>query len=79
MLDKQNPNLPRIDKVTTPPPGTTVNSIRSITEQHLVANGASDLLCELFDERGKHARSAFGVAQIPLGCCVEIDLVLDVE
>jgi enamine deaminase RidA (YjgF/YER057c/UK114 family) len=56
-----------------------VNSAPSFTEQHLVANGASDLLCELFGERGKHARSAFGVAQIPLGCCVEIDLVVEVE
>jgi enamine deaminase RidA (YjgF/YER057c/UK114 family) len=56
-----------------------VNSAPSFTEQHLVANGASDLLCELFGERGKHARSAFGVAQIPLGCCIEIDLVVEVE
>jgi enamine deaminase RidA (YjgF/YER057c/UK114 family) len=56
-----------------------VNSAPSFTEQHLVANGASDLLCELFGDRGKHARSAFGVAQIPFGCCVEIDLVVEVE
>lgn len=56
-----------------------VNSAPSFTEQHLVANGASDLLCELFGDHGKHARSAFGVAQIPFGCCVEIDLVVEVE
>ena len=56
-----------------------VNSAPWFTEQHLVANGASDLLCELFGDRGKHARSAFGVAQIPFGCCVEIDLVVEVE
>jgi enamine deaminase RidA (YjgF/YER057c/UK114 family) len=56
-----------------------VNTAPSFTEQHLVANGASDLFCEVFGDRGKHARSAFGVAQIPFGCCVEIDLVLEVE
>jgi enamine deaminase RidA (YjgF/YER057c/UK114 family) len=56
-----------------------VNSAPSFTEQHLVANGASDLFCEVFGDRGKHARSAFGVAQIPFGCCVEIDLVVEVE
>ena len=56
-----------------------VNSAPWFTEQHLVANGASDLLCELFGDRGKHARSAFGVAQIPFGCCVEIDAVVEVE
>jgi enamine deaminase RidA (YjgF/YER057c/UK114 family) len=56
-----------------------VNSAPSFTEQHLVANGASDLFCELFGDRGKHARSAFGAAQIPFGCCVEIDAVVEVE
>src|ERR1700674_1141025 len=44
-----------------------VNSAPTFTEQHLVANGASELLGEVFGESGKHARSAFGVAQIPLG------------
>ena len=56
-----------------------VNSAPSFTEQHLVANGASDLLLEVFGEKAKHARAAFGVAQIPFGCCVEIDLVAEVE
>jgi len=50
-----------------------VNSTPSFTEQHLVANGASELLIELFGE--PHARSAFGAAQIPLGSCVEIELI----
>jgi enamine deaminase RidA (YjgF/YER057c/UK114 family) len=54
-----------------------VNSSSTFTEQHLVANGASELLQEVFGERGKHARSAFGVAQIPLGSCVEIELVAE--
>ena len=56
-----------------------VNSTPTFTEQHLVANGASELLVELFGEKGAHARSAFGVAQIPLGACVEIELVAEVE
>ena len=56
-----------------------VNSDPSFTEQHLVANGASELLVEVFGDNGKHARAAFGVAQIPFGSCVEIDLVAEVE
>ena len=56
-----------------------VNSDPSFTEQHLVANGASELLVEVFGDEGKHARAAFGVAQIPFGSCVEIDLVVEVE
>lgn len=55
-----------------------VNSTADYTEQHLVTNGASDLLGEVFGERGRHARSAFGVAQIPLGACVEIELIAEV-
>jgi enamine deaminase RidA (YjgF/YER057c/UK114 family) len=53
-----------------------VNSTPTFTEQHLVANGCSELLVEVFGpERGAHARSAFGVAQIPTGSCVEIELI----
>lgn len=55
-----------------------VNSAPTFTEQHLVANGASELLVEIFGEKGPHTRSAFGVAQIPLGACVEIELVAEV-
>jgi len=54
-----------------------VNSTGDFTEQHLVTNGASELLGEVFGDAGKHARSAFGVAQIPLGACVEIDLIAE--
>jgi enamine deaminase RidA (YjgF/YER057c/UK114 family) len=43
-----------------------------------VTNGASELFVEVFGEPGKHARSAFGVAQIPLGACVEIELIAEV-
>lgn len=56
-----------------------VNSAPGYTEQHLVTNGCSELLGEVFGERGAHARSAFGVAQIPLGACVEIELIAEVE
>jgi enamine deaminase RidA (YjgF/YER057c/UK114 family) len=56
-----------------------VNSVGTFTEQHLVTNGASELFAEVFGaEKGSHARSAFGVAQVPLGACVEIDLVAEV-
>lgn len=56
-----------------------VNSTPTFTEQHLVANGCSELLLAVFGEGGRHARSAFGVAQIPLGACVEIELVVEVS
>jgi enamine deaminase RidA (YjgF/YER057c/UK114 family) len=56
-----------------------VNSTPTFTEQHLVTNGCSQLLVEVFGpEVGAHARSAFGVAQIPLGACVEIELIAEV-
>jgi len=55
-----------------------VNSTPDFTEQHLVTNGASELLGEVFGDAGKHARSAFGVAQIPLGACVEIEMIVEV-
>ncbi len=54
-----------------------VNSTPDFTEQHLVTNGCSELLGEVFGDAGKHARSAFGVAQIPLGACVEIELIAE--
>lgn len=56
-----------------------VNSTSEYTEQHLVTNGASELLVEVFGEQGKHARSAFGVAQIPMGACVEIELIVELK
>lgn len=54
-----------------------VNSSPTYTEQHIVANGASELFKEVFGERGTHARSAFGVAQIPFGSCIEIELIAE--
>jgi enamine deaminase RidA (YjgF/YER057c/UK114 family) len=56
-----------------------VNSAPTFTEQHIVANGASELMKEVFGKRGAHARSAFGVAQIPFGSCVEIELIAELE
>jgi enamine deaminase RidA (YjgF/YER057c/UK114 family) len=55
-----------------------VNSAPDFTEHHLVTNGCSELLAEVFGDKGAHARSAFGVAQIPFGACVEIELIAQV-
>ena len=66
-------NVARIVKVMS-----LVNSTPTFTEQHLVTNGCSELLGEVFGpEVGAHARSAFGVAQIPMGACVEIELIAE--
>jgi enamine deaminase RidA (YjgF/YER057c/UK114 family) len=54
-----------------------VNSTGDFTEQHLVTNGASELIGQVFADKGAHARSAFGVAQIPMGACVEIELIAE--
>lgn len=54
-----------------------VNSTPDFTEHHLVTNGCSELLGEVFGDAGKHARSAFGVAQLPLGSCVEIEMIAE--
>ena len=56
-----------------------VNSTPTFTEQHLVTNGCSELLGEVFGAAGAHARSAFGVAQIPMGACVEIELIAELK
>jgi len=56
-----------------------VASSPDFTEQHLVANGASDLLATVLGDKGKHARAAFGVASLPRGAAVEIDAVIEVE
>lgn len=55
-----------------------VASAPSFTEQHLVANGASELLAEVFGESGRHARSAVGVAVLPLDAPVEVEATLSV-
>ncbi len=55
-----------------------VNSSPDFTEHHLVTNGCSELLGQVLGEAGTHARSAFGVAQLPRGACVEIELIAEV-
>ena len=55
-----------------------VNSAPDFTEHHLVTNGCSELFGEVFADKGAHARSAYGVAQLPLGACVEIELIAQV-
>ena len=56
-----------------------VNSTAAFTEQHVVANAASELFQAVFAGRGAHARSAFGVIQVPFGSCVEIELVAELD
>ena len=68
-------NIQRIVKVLS-----LVNSGPGYTEQHLVTNGCSELLVEVFGAQvGAHARSAFGVAQLPMGACVEIEMIVEVK
>jgi enamine deaminase RidA (YjgF/YER057c/UK114 family) len=56
-----------------------VASENFFSSQHLVANGASSLLHEIFDERGVHTRSALGVAELPLGASLELELIVQCE
>jgi enamine deaminase RidA (YjgF/YER057c/UK114 family) len=56
-----------------------VNSAPTFTEHHLVVNGCSELMEQVFDDAGAHARSAFGVAQLPFGVCVEVELIAQVR
>ena len=55
-----------------------VNSAPDFTDQPKVMNGASDLLVEIFGERGRHARAAVGVASLPFGVAVEIDGIFEI-
>ncbi|PYQ26118.1 MAG: hypothetical protein DMF56_25590 [Acidobacteria bacterium] len=66
--------IQRIVKLTV-----LVNSTSDFKEQHLVANGASELFAAVLGDRGKHARSAYGTAQLPFGSCVEIELIAEVS
>jgi enamine deaminase RidA (YjgF/YER057c/UK114 family) len=56
-----------------------VASHPDFTEQHLVANGASNLLVGVLGDKGKHARAAFGVVSLPLGAAVEIDAIFELN
>lgn len=56
-----------------------VNSDPDFNRQHLVINGASQLVRDVFGEQGRHARTAFGVAQLPLGVSVEVEMILQLK
>jgi enamine deaminase RidA (YjgF/YER057c/UK114 family) len=56
-----------------------VNSAPGFTQQHVVMNGASDLLISLFGEQGRHARSAVGMAELPMNIAVEVEMIVQVS
>jgi enamine deaminase RidA (YjgF/YER057c/UK114 family) len=56
-----------------------VNCTEDFTDQPKVINGASDLLVDVFGEKGKHARSAVGMAQLPGGTAIEIEMIVETE
>jgi enamine deaminase RidA (YjgF/YER057c/UK114 family) len=59
--------------------GAFVNSAADFTDQPKIANGASDLMAEVFGAKGQHARAAVGVPVLPLGAAVEVDAILALE
>jgi enamine deaminase RidA (YjgF/YER057c/UK114 family) len=67
-------SLDRVERIVKL--GAFVNSTAAFTDQPKVANGASDLMAEVFGEAGKHARSAVGVPVLPLGAAVEVDAIV---
>ena len=67
-------SLDRVERVVKL--GAFVNSAADFTDQPKVANGASELMAEVFGEAGKHARSAVGVPVLPLGAAVEVDAIV---
>jgi enamine deaminase RidA (YjgF/YER057c/UK114 family) len=67
-------SLDRVERIVKL--GAFVNSAASFTDQPKVANGASELMAEVFGEAGKHARSAVGVPVLPLGAAVEVDAIV---
>jgi enamine deaminase RidA (YjgF/YER057c/UK114 family) len=70
-------SLDRVERVVKL--GAFVNSTAGFTDQPKVANGASELMVEVFGEAGKHARSAVGVPTLPLGVAVEVDAIVAVR
>jgi len=69
-------SLDRVERIVKL--GAFVNSTSDFTDQPKVANGASDLMVEVFGDKGKHARSAVGVPVLPLGAAVEVDAIVAV-
>ena len=70
-------NLDRVDRIVKL--GVFVNSAPAFTDQPKVANGASELMQDVFGEAGRHARSAVGVAVLPLGVAVEVDAIVGIK
>jgi enamine deaminase RidA (YjgF/YER057c/UK114 family) len=70
-------SLDRVERIVKL--GVFVNSAPSFTDQPKVANGASELMQQVFGESGRHARSAVGVAVLPLGVAVEVDAIVAVK
>jgi enamine deaminase RidA (YjgF/YER057c/UK114 family) len=70
-------SLDRVERVVKL--GAFINSTAGFTDQPKVANGASELMAEVFGEAGKHARSAVGVPSLPLGVAVEVDAIVAVR
>ena len=70
-------SLDRVERIVKL--GVFVNSAGSFTDQPKVANGASELMQDVFGDAGRHARSAVGVPTLPLGAAVEIDAVIQVK
>jgi enamine deaminase RidA (YjgF/YER057c/UK114 family) len=67
-------NVARVVRITG-----YVNSDDNFTDQHVVINGASELVLEVFGDAGRHARTALGLAQLPLGAAVEVEMILHYE
>jgi enamine deaminase RidA (YjgF/YER057c/UK114 family) len=56
-----------------------INAVPDFGQQPLVANGATDLLSELYGDAGAHARSAVGMGSLPNGVCIEIEMILEIS
>ncbi|MEN9924856.1 RidA family protein [Novosphingobium sp. NPDC080210] len=70
-------SLDRVERIVKL--GAFINSTADFTDQPKVANGASELMAEVFGDAGKHARSAVGVPSLPLGVAVEVDAIVAVR
>ncbi len=77
MLHAATGDLEKIERIVKV--SVLVNSAGTFVEQHVVANGASELLGEVFGHKGAHARTAFGVAQIPFAACAEVDMIAELS
>ncbi|MBU3728342.1 MAG: RidA family protein [Phycisphaerales bacterium] len=77
VADALGGSLDRVERIVRL--GVFVSSVDGFTEQPKVANGASELLQQVFGERGRHARAAVGVNALPLGACVEVEMTVEVR